>query len=187
MLDQSVCQRIETPDSIHGILAARLDALPPDMKHLVQLAAVIGGELSYDLLASLIEPTINLSDLLKETVKERILEPISTDHEQQYQFKQPLMQEMAYHSLLRREVRHYHQLVGQAIETLYKKNLHTKMDFLAHHYYMATNWSKALGYTLQAMEQAGYSYSCQEVLNNIDRALDIISKGRWENSNCKNS
>jgi tetratricopeptide (TPR) repeat protein len=118
-------------------------------------------------------------------LKERILEPISSDHEKQYQFKQPLMQEMAYHSLLRREVRHYHQLVGQAIETLYKKNLHTKLDLLAHHFYKATNWSKAFGYTLQAMEQARYTYSCQEVLISIDRALDIISKGRWERSNIK--
>jgi len=176
---------IETPDSIHGILAARLDALPPDMKHLVQLAAVIGGEFAYDLLESLFEPTINLSVLLEETVKERILEPISSDHEKQYQFKQPLMQEVAYHSLLRREVRHYHQLVGQAIETIYKKNLHTKLDLLAHHFYKATNWSKAFGYTLQAMEQARYTYSCQEVLISIDRALDIISKGRWERSNIK--
>ncbi len=95
------------------------------------------------------------------------------------------MQEVAYHSLLRREVRHYHQLVGQAIETLYKKNLHTKLDLLAHHFYKATNWSKAFGYTLQAMEQARYTYSCQEVLISIDRALDIISKGRWERSNIK--
>jgi class 3 adenylate cyclase/tetratricopeptide (TPR) repeat protein len=176
---------IETPESIQGILAARLDALHPELKHLIQLAAVIGGEFSYDLLEPLVEPTKNLSVLLEETVKERILEPISSDHEKQYQFKQPLMQEVAYHSLLRRDRRHYHQLVGQAIETLYKKNLHTKMDLLAHHFYKGANWSKALGYTLKAMEQASYTYSCQEVLISIDRALDIISKGRWEHSNIK--
>jgi class 3 adenylate cyclase/tetratricopeptide (TPR) repeat protein len=176
---------IETPDSIHGILAARLDALHPDMKHLIQLAAVIGEEFSYDLLASLAEPMKNLSDLLEETVKEGILEPISSDHGQQYQFKQPLIQEVAYHSLLRRDLRRYHQLLGQAIETLYKKNLHTKMDLLAYHFYQATNWSKALGYTLEAMEQASYTYACQEILISIDRALDIISKGQWERSKVK--
>jgi class 3 adenylate cyclase/tetratricopeptide (TPR) repeat protein len=176
---------IETPDSIHGILAARLDALRPDVKHLVQLAAVIGGEFSYELLASLLEPTKNLSELLEETVKERILEPIASNYIQQYQFNQPLMQEVAYHSLLRRNRCHYHQLAGQAIETLYKKNLHTKIDLLAHHFFKAANWPKALGYTLEAMEQASYTYSCQEVLISIDRALDIISKGRWERSNIK--
>jgi class 3 adenylate cyclase/tetratricopeptide (TPR) repeat protein len=176
---------IETPDSIHGILAARLDALRPDVKYLVQLAAVIGGEISYDLLASMVEPTKNLSEFLEETVRYRILERISSDHIPQYQFKQPLMQETAYHSLLRRDRRHYHQLVGHAIETLYKKNLHTKFDLLAHHFYEAANWPKAFGYTLEAMELARYTYSCQEVLFNIDRALDIISKGQWERSNIK--
>jgi class 3 adenylate cyclase/tetratricopeptide (TPR) repeat protein len=176
---------IEISDSIHGILAARLDALRPDVKHLIQLAAVIGSEFSYDLLESLAESPKNLSDFLEETVKERILEPSSSHHIQQYQFKQPLMQEVAYHSLLRREVRHYHQLLGQAIETLYQQNLHTKFDSLAHHFYKATNWPKAFEYTFKAMEQARYTYSCQEVLTNIDRALDIISKGRWERSNIK--
>jgi len=176
---------IETPESIQGILAARLDALHPDMKHLIQLASVIGEEFSFELLKSLVEPTKNLSDLLKETVKERILEPSSSHHKQRYQFKQPLMQEVAYHSLLRRDRRRYHQLVGRTIETLYKKNLHTKMDLLAHHFYKATNWSKALGYTLEAIEQASYTYACQEILIGIDRALDIISKGRWERSKVK--
>lgn len=66
---------IETPDSIHGILAARLDALRPDLKHVVQSASVIGGEFSYDLLKSLVEPMKNLSDLLDETVKEKSWNP----------------------------------------------------------------------------------------------------------------
>jgi class 3 adenylate cyclase/tetratricopeptide (TPR) repeat protein len=176
---------IETPDSIHGILAARLDALHPGVKHLVQLAAIIGEAFSYDLLEHLAEQTKDLSDVLEEAVKEKVLEPIASDHIQQYHFKQPLMQETAYHSLLRKDRRHYHQLAGQAIETLYKKNLHTKTDLLAYHFYKATNWSKAFGYTLEAMEQARYSYACQEVLANIDRAFDIISKGHRKHSNIK--
>jgi class 3 adenylate cyclase/tetratricopeptide (TPR) repeat protein len=176
---------IETPDSIQGILAARLDALGPDQKHLVQLAAVIGGEFSYDLLASLVKPTKNLSGLLEETVTERILEPIPSDYGQQYQFKQPLMQEVAYHSLLRRDRRRFHQVVGKTIETLYPKNLKANFGLLAHHFYEAKNWSKAFGYTLEAMEHASYSFACQEALNSIDKALGIISKGQWEHSNVK--
>ena len=176
---------IKTPDSIHGILAARLDALHPDVKHLIQLAAVIGKAFSYDLIERLAEPTENLFDVLEEAIKEKILEPIASDHIRRYQFKQPLMQETAYHSLLRRDRRHYHQLTGQAIETLYKRNLHRKIDLLAYHFYKAMNWSKALGYTLEAMEQARYTYACQEVLANIDRAFDIISKGRWEHPTVK--
>jgi len=56
---------------------------------------------------------------------------------------------------------------------------------LAHHFYEAKNWPKAFGYTLEAMEQASYSYACQEALTSIDRALDIISKGQWERSDEK--
>jgi tetratricopeptide (TPR) repeat protein len=76
--------------------------------------------------------------------------------------------------------------VGETIETLYPKNLPANFDLLAHHFYEAQNWPKALGYTLEAVEQASYSYACQEALTGIDRALNIISKGQWERSDVKN-
>ena len=173
---------IKTPESIQGILAARLDALHSDLKHLIQLAAVIGQEFSYDLLEPLTESPKNLSDLLEEAVKQGILEKNFSNDRPQYQFRQPLMQEVAYHSLLRRDRRRFHQVVGKTIETLYPKNLKVNFDLLAHHFYEAKNWPKAFGYTLEAMEQASYSYACQEALTSIDRALDIISKGQWERS-----
>ncbi|MBW2196318.1 MAG: AAA family ATPase [Deltaproteobacteria bacterium] len=176
---------IETPESIQGILAARLDALHPELKHLIQLAAVIGGEFSYDLLEPLVESPENLSNLLEKIVKEGILERDFSNDRQQYQFRQPLMQEVAYHSLLRRDRRRFHQVVGKTIETLYPKNLQANFGLLAHHFYEAKNWPKAFGYTLEAMEQASYSYACQEALTSIDRALDIISKGQWERSDEK--
>ncbi len=176
---------IETPESIQGILAARLDALHSDLKHLIQLAAVIGQEFPYDLLEPLTESPKNLSNFLEEAVKQGILEQNFSNDRPQYQFKQPLMQEVAYHSLLRRDRRRFHQVVGKTIETLYPKNLKANFDLLAHHFYEAKNWPKAFGYTLEAMEQASYSYACQEALTSIDRALDIISKGQWERSDVK--
>jgi class 3 adenylate cyclase/tetratricopeptide (TPR) repeat protein len=177
---------IETPESIQGILAARLDALHSDLKHLIQLAAVIGQEFSYDLLEPLTESPKNLSNFLEEAVTQGILEQNLSNDRPQYQFKQPLMQEVAYHSLLHRDRRRFHQVVGKTIETLYPKNLKANFDLLAHHFYEAKNWPKAFEYTLEAMEQASYSYACQEALTSIDRALDIISKGQWERSDVKN-
>jgi tetratricopeptide (TPR) repeat protein len=174
-----------TPDSIQGILAARLDALRPAQKYLVQMAAVIGPEFSHDLLQPLIGSTENLSESLEELVKEGIVERIFSDDREGYQFRQPLIQEVAYQSLLRRERRRFHQVVGQTIETLHPKSLEANFGLLAHHFYEAKNWSKALGYTLEAAEQAASTYACQEALNSIDRALDIISKGRWEHPDVK--
>lgn len=176
---------LETPESIQGILAAKLDALHPELKYLIQLAAVIGQEFSFDLLEPLIEARENLPDLLKEAVKNGILVQNFSDDNKQYQFRQPLMQEVAYHSLLRRNRRRLHQIVGKTIETVYAKNLKGNFGLLAHHFYEAQNWSKAFGYTLEAMEQASYSYACQEALTSIDRALEIISKTQWQRSELK--
>ena len=176
---------IETPESIQGILAAKLDALHPEVKHLIQLAAVIGQEFTFDVLEPLIESPENLPDLLEEAVKDGILKLNFSDNRKQYQFRQPLMQEVAYHSLLRRDRRRFHRVVGKTIETLYSRNLKGSFGLLAHHFYQARDWSKAFEYTLEAMEQASFSYACQEALTSIDRAFDIISKAQWERSDIK--
>ena len=171
---------LKTPDSIQGVLAARLDALEPGQKHLVRLAAVIGREFSLDLLRPLIEFKKNWSEPLEALEKRGIIERVSEVEGGRYQFRQPVMQEVAYNSLLFRERSRYHQMVGETIETLYHNNLYFKIDLLAHHFFKAEDWPKALGYTLEAAEQSSHAYACREVLANIDRAMEILSKGTWE-------
>ena len=171
---------LKTPDSIQGILAARLDALLPGEKHLLQVAAVIGREFSMDLLQSLTDFKDNLPESLEALDNGSIIERMFAIGGGYYQFKQPAMQEVAYNSLLRREQSRYHRMVGETIETLYHRNLHAKIGLLAHHFYKAKDWPKALGYTLEAAEQSSHAYACHEVLANIDRAMEILPKGKWE-------
>jgi class 3 adenylate cyclase/tetratricopeptide (TPR) repeat protein len=174
-------KELKTPDSIQGVLAARLDALAPDQKHLAQLAAVIGREFSLDLLQPLIELEEDLSESLEALEQAGIIEKRPADDGGCYQFRQPAIQEVAYNSLLFKERSRYHQMVGETIETLYHRNLDFKIGLLAHHFFRAKNWPKALEYTLEAAEQSSHAYACHEVISNIDQALEILSEGQWEN------
>jgi tetratricopeptide (TPR) repeat protein len=171
---------LKIPDSIKGVLAARLDALSPEKKHLIQIASVIGREFSMDLLKPLVEMPGNLFESLKALEREKIVKSISATESERYQFRQQLMQELAYQMLLRRERRRYHHMVGESIETLYRQNLKGKFGLLSHHFYKAQDWAKAFEYSRKAAEQAMNSLACNEALTYIDRAVEILSKSRWE-------
>ena len=171
---------IEIPQTIRGVLAARLDALPESVKRITQLAAVIGASFSYDLLEQLVGDAGRLKQSLKLLETEGIIDEISPDFGGTYAFRHQMMQEVAYHELLRRNRRAYHHVVGEAMEKMYRDNLSQQTGFLAYHYYHARDWQKALAYTLEAGDHAKRSFACREALICFDRALDILQKGHWE-------
>jgi class 3 adenylate cyclase/tetratricopeptide (TPR) repeat protein len=171
---------LEIPQTIRGVLAARLDGLPDSVKRVAQLAAVIGTEFSHDLLAYLTSDTARLKQILSLLKKEGIIDELSDDSEGKYVFRHQMMQEIAYQGLLKKSRRAYHHVVAEAMERIYRDNLSKQAGFLAYHYYHAQDWQKALAYTLEAGDCAKRSYACGEALICFDRALDILQKGSWE-------
>jgi DNA-binding winged helix-turn-helix (wHTH) protein/tetratricopeptide (TPR) repeat protein len=107
------------PATVHAVLAARLDRLSSEAKHLLQVAAVIGPEVPLPLvqaLAELSEEVLHrgLAELqAAEFLYETRLVP---DHV--YTFKHALTHEVAYSSLLQAQRRILHARIVEAIEGL---------------------------------------------------------------------
>ena len=97
------------PETIHAVLAARIDRLPPEAKHLVQTAAVLGNSVPVPLLrviAAMPEEVLqrNLAHLqAMEVLYETRVVPELT-----YTFKHALTHEVAYGSLLQERRRGLH-------------------------------------------------------------------------------
>src|SRR2546426_11285481 len=54
-------QSLQVPATVQAVLAARIDRLPPEAKHLLQIASVIGTEVSFPLLTTIADlPDTNL-------------------------------------------------------------------------------------------------------------------------------
>lgn len=86
------------PATLHGVLMARLDKLG-DAKVVAQLGAVIGRELSYDLLQSIAEmDETALRTAINLLVNAELLYVLPTS-EEHYQFKHILVQKAAYQSM----------------------------------------------------------------------------------------
>src|SRR5262249_17791800 len=119
---------VSVPDTIHGIIMARLDRLGEDGKTAVPPAAGLGAEVPQRRLeegsAGL---TGSLEGLLHELKSLEIIYEQGLLPEPAYIFKHAVIQDVAYNSLLKERRRELHRAVGVAIEELYP-------DRLADHY-----------------------------------------------------
>jgi class 3 adenylate cyclase/tetratricopeptide (TPR) repeat protein len=105
-------ESLEVPETLHALVAARLDGLSPEERRLVQDAAVLGKTFTSASLAALtgLEST-ELEGLLRSLVRKELLglqtDPRSPEHGQ-YGFLQDIIRRVAYETLPKRERRSRH-------------------------------------------------------------------------------
>ena len=164
------------PDTIHDVIAARIDRLAEAPKRTLQLASVIGREFTRRLVDRLAEIRDRPEGFLRElTALELILERRRYP-ELAYMFKHALTQDVAYDSLLVQRRKDLHGLVGRAIEELYADRLAEQYDVLAHHYSKAEEWPRALDYLLKAAEKATEAFGLRQALDLYEQALEAARR-----------
>ncbi len=166
----------EIPASIHGIIAARIDQLDNQAKHVLRLASVIGPEFSLRTLESVASTAINLESSLSRLLRAEFIYRRSSSPQPQYVFKHVLTQEVAYHSLPRKSLKEIHQRVGRAIEEEHSDSLEGFHQVLAYHYSMAEDFAKAYEYLRLSADKAFRSFSNWEALRLYREAIDAVRK-----------
>jgi class 3 adenylate cyclase/tetratricopeptide (TPR) repeat protein len=166
---------IQVPDTIQGIIAARMDRLEDNLKCTMQVASVIGRDFAYRILQTITgmreelkSYLINLQGL--EFIYEKSLFP-----ELEYIFKHALIQDVAYNSLLLKRRKEIHERIGKAIEELYADRLEEFYEMLAHHYSMSDNTEKAYQYMELSGNKATQNYAKWEALNYYQEAINILN------------
>jgi tetratricopeptide (TPR) repeat protein len=135
------------PDSVQGIIAARLDSLDPEEKALLQSAAVLGktfatGSLERMTDQSRDEVVAFLRSLdRKEFIRRERRPSLSSD--QEYSFRHVLLRDVAYGQIPRRARIEKHRAAADWIESLGRPRDHAEL--LAHHYASALDLTKATG------------------------------------------
>jgi predicted ATPase len=107
---------IQVPATVQAVLAARIDRVPPEEKHLLQTAAVLGTEVLLPLLQAVAElPEAALRLGLAHLQDAEFLYEASLFPELVYTFKHALTQEVAYGSLLQERRRVLHARIVAAL------------------------------------------------------------------------
>jgi len=160
------------PDTIQGVLMARIDRLPDDHKRLLQTASVLGREFSLNLLAAIWEQPGDLTALLSDLKRWEFLYEEPTAEEPRYLFKHALTQEAVYQTLLTGRRRTLHATAGKAFESLFVERLEDVYDALAYHFSEAGDAEKAISYLVLFAGQAVGRYAHAEAEKALRQALE---------------
>lgn len=183
LAEEGSSKAAELPDTVQGLLAARLDSLAPLERHLVAHAAVVGRVFWEGALAPVADAEGGDLQAALSTLREKDIivpgEGVRLADEQELAFKHVLIRDVAYATLPKAVRARKHFEVGMFIERRAGERLHEVVALLAEHYGRAATIgaevhldpdelaplrSKALEFLEAAGDAASALYSNQEAL-----------------------
>jgi predicted ATPase len=146
---------IDIPASVQDVLVARIDRLAPELKGLLQTAAVIGRRVPVHLLQTIEGLSVEaLHTRLSALQSAEFLYEVGSGEDETYLFKHALTEEVTYASLTQDTRRQLHGRLVDAIEMAYAGRLEEHVEELAHHALLAKRWDKAFSYNREAAKKA---------------------------------
>jgi predicted ATPase len=169
-------QDFQVPDTLQGVIAARIDRLPAESKHTLQNASVIGRifqdsvlKLVIDQDAAKLDVDQSLNELQKKTL-------IRNKESAEYIFKHAITHDVTYQSLLISRRKALHLLTARSIEDIFSAQRDELSPSLAIHFSLGGEPSKSSYYFQKAAERAEHNYSNREALNFYLKAVEEIKK-----------
>jgi predicted ATPase/class 3 adenylate cyclase len=183
-------ETLEVPESLHGLIAARLDGLSAEERRLLQDGAVLGKTFTTEALSALSgQPGSDLEPLLSSLVRKEVLgvqsDPRSPEHGQ-YGFLQDLVRHVAYETLSKRDRKTRHLAAASHIERSFPEEDEVA-EVLASHYLAAGEAvpdaedapeirTKAREMLRRAGERAGSLGAPEEGQRYFDQAADLADE-----------
>jgi class 3 adenylate cyclase/tetratricopeptide (TPR) repeat protein len=176
-------EQIAIPDTIQGVIMARLDRLDDEVRQVVKTASVVGRSFWLRVLTKISDETARIDQQLDTLTALDLIRERRRVPELEYAFKHVLTQQTAYDSLLIARRRELHGRVGAAIEALFSERLEEFAGVLAYHYARAENWEKAQEYLFKVGDQAGRLAADAEALGHYHDAMAAYQRAfgdRWD-------
>jgi class 3 adenylate cyclase/tetratricopeptide (TPR) repeat protein len=196
---------LTVPDSLHALLAARLDVLDPEVRRLVADAAVLGTTFPAEALIAVSgKDELSVRSALAELVHREVLS-VSADQlspeRGNYRFAQDMLRQVAYDTLSRRDRKTRHLKVAAHLRAAFAGDGEEVADLIARHYLEALDAvpndpdadqirGQAVGALIRAAERAERtgapalaiaSYATAAELSTADPVAGIPNVGElWE-------
>ena len=175
------------PNTVQGVLAARIDRLPADAKQLLETLSVLGREFPMSLIrAVFIRPDDELNRMLKDLQLGEFIYEQPALGDTEFTFKHALTREVAYNSVLMERRKLLHERAGKAIEELNADTLDDHVVDLANHFRQAGSALKASDYLRRAGVVCIRRAAFPEAATHLSRGLELVqalpesARREWE-------
>lgn len=174
---------VAIPDTVQGVIMARVDRLDKDLRQVLRTASVIGRSFFYQVLRSIREADVKLDAHIASLQQHDFIKEKTGHPDLEYMFKHAIAQQATYETILLKKRRELHLQVAQTVEALFADRLDEICGLLAGHYSRAEVWDKAQHYLLMAGDQAGKIAADSEALAHYQQALEAYEKAfgdQWD-------
>ena len=163
-------ESIAVPDTLAGVINARLDSIDDESRRVAQAASVIGREFHFEELMALHKESGRVEEALSDLQRRELIREKSRIPHRVYMFKHVVTQETAYASLLLSRRRELHRNVAEFLE---KRDAERVTD-IARHLLEAQEEARALPYLVDAADHAAFTYSTPEAIGLYKRAMQLL-------------
>src|SRR5579862_2098594 len=182
---------LAVPDSLHALLAARLDALDQETRSLVAVASVLGSSFPAEALVAVSgeeEAAVraHLDELVRRDVLEVSADPLSPQRGD-YRFSQEMLRQVAYETLSLRERKARHLAVASYLRETFANDGEEIAEVIARHYLdalaaapddqEAATGEAALSMLVRAAERAERAGAPARAAVSFAAAAELVERG----------
>ncbi len=165
----------EIPTTLQDLVTARLDRMEGE-REVAQLAAVLGREFSYELLAAAATADeLTLQAELTKLLQAEILYPKGRPPRCTYLFKHALFEDALYNALVKGKRQKFHRRVAEVLEARFPQTVATQPELLAHHFTEAGLTEMAIGYWMKAGLRSRERFANVEAIGHLTKGLDLLA------------
>ena len=171
-------REIDIPNTLQGVLFARIDRLNNEVKEILQVAAVIGRVFPHFILAPNVEkPAEVLDEALKQLEAADLIQKHRPDPEPEYIFKHMLTYEIVYSGLLHEQRKAIHKRIADfmAFKVFWMLG-EEYAPIVADHYEKSETWPRAMRYLQRAAEAAIQSFANNEAVTFYTKTLEVAER-----------
>jgi serine/threonine protein kinase/tetratricopeptide (TPR) repeat protein len=166
--------RREIPATLQDLVMARLDRVEGE-RDLAQLAATLGREFSYELLAAVADmDETSLQLELGKLVQAEILYSKGRIPSCKYTFKHALVEDALFNALVKAKRQQFHGRVALALEARFPQTTATQPELLAHHFTEAGQAEAAIGYWLKAGLRSRERSAENEAIGHLTQGMALL-------------
>ncbi|MGC9349349.1 MAG: ATP-binding protein [Anaerolineae bacterium] len=163
---------VEVPASLEMLLRSRVDALPPELREVMQVAAVIGSPFEADVLHAALDIPTSTTSL--DRLASRLLVRRGRDLDR-WEFHHPLIGGVVYKGLLEARRQQLHRRVALVLESRQREGSDDQAEILAFQLMRAGMGAQALSYLISAGERALRRFANEAAIEHLEAGAETLS------------
>jgi tetratricopeptide (TPR) repeat protein len=171
------------PDTVQGVIRARLDNLDAQALEVVRVASVIGSEFDRALLVEVVPPGVDLRPAIEALEAAGLIRQTVVAPTIAYRFTHALTQDVCYDSLVGHQRKALHGAIGRTLASTHADRVDERAALLAHHFRHAEDWPAAIRFGRRAAERAIALSQFGDALTILDQLLEWTTRIPGEQTN----